>query len=74
MFRWHCEPIIQEHLGTECEITSTFKLNAPLGNAVEDMGKLDKDRTNRDYIIIVGGSGNTTIPQLKRASVSLQKG
>ena len=76
MFRWNCGPTLQEHLATEYEITSTFKPNAPLGNGDEDLGKLGKDRTKRDHIIIVGGSGNSwieiTITQLKSTSTSLR--
>ena len=45
--------------GTECEITSTLKPNAPLGNTVEDLRKLGEYRTKREHVITVGGSGNS---------------
>jgi hypothetical protein len=51
--------MLQEHLGTEYEITSIFKPNAPLAHVVEDLGKLDNDLTKQDHIIIMGGPGNS---------------
>jgi hypothetical protein len=51
--------MFQEHLGTEYEITSIFKSNAPLANVVEDLGKLGNDLSKRDHIITVGGPGNS---------------
>ena len=59
MFRWNCGPTLQEHLPTENEITRTFKPSAPLGDTVEGLGNLGKDRTKRDHVIIVGGSRNS---------------
>ena len=47
-------PMLQEHLGTEYEVTSIIKLNAPLENVVEDLENLGKD-----HIVIVGGPGNS---------------
>ena len=46
-------PMLQEHLGTEYEITSIFKFNAPLANVSEDLGKLGNDHKG-DQITIVG--------------------
>jgi hypothetical protein len=37
---WKIGPMLQEHLGTEYEITSIFKPSAPLANVVEDLEKL----------------------------------
>jgi hypothetical protein len=52
-------PMLQTHLGTEYEVTSIFKPNAPLENVVEDLANLGKDLTKKDHIIIVGGPGNS---------------
>lgn len=46
-------------MGTECEVTSIFKPNAPLKNVVEDLTNLGKDLTKKDHIVIVGGPGNS---------------
>jgi hypothetical protein len=35
-----------------------FKANVTLAKVVEDLGKLGKDLTKQDHIIIVGGPGN----------------
>ena len=45
--------MLQEDLGTEYEITSIFKFNAPLANVSEDVGKLGNDHKG-DHITIVG--------------------
>jgi hypothetical protein len=50
--------MLQNHLGTECEVTSIFKPNAPLEN-VEDLANLGKDLTKEDHIVIVGWPGNS---------------
>jgi hypothetical protein len=50
--------MLQEHLGTDFEITSIFKPSAPLANFVEELGKLGKNLTKRDHVVIVGGPGN----------------
>jgi hypothetical protein len=52
-------PMLKEHLGTECELTSIYKPNAPLANVVEDPGGLGNDLTKQDHIIKVGGPGNS---------------
>jgi hypothetical protein len=51
-------PVLQEHLGTEYEITSILKLIAPLANVTEHPGKLGNDLTKWDHIITVKGPGN----------------
>jgi hypothetical protein len=38
-------PMLQEHLGTEYEITSILKSTAHLANVIEDLGKLGNDLT-----------------------------
>jgi hypothetical protein len=38
---------------------SIFKPNAPLANAVHDIGKLGRDLTKQNHIIIMGGPGNS---------------
>jgi hypothetical protein len=52
-------PMLQEKLGTEYEVTSIFKPNAPLANVIEDLGNLGKDLTRQDNIVIMGGPGNS---------------
>lgn len=52
-------PMLQEKLGTEYEVTSIFKPNAPLANVIEDLENLGKDLTKQDHIVIVGGPGNS---------------
>jgi hypothetical protein len=47
-------PMLQKHLGTDYEVTSIFKPDAPLENVVEDVANLGKDLT-----VIVGGPGNS---------------
>lgn len=43
-------PMLQEHVGTDYEITSILKSIAPLANVVEDLGKLGNDLTKlRSY-------------------------
>jgi hypothetical protein len=39
-------------------IISIFKPNAPLANTTEDLGKLGKDLTKQDHIVIVGVDRN----------------
>jgi hypothetical protein len=51
--------VLQEHPGTEYEITSIFKSNALLADVVEDLGKLGNDLTKQDHIIIVGQPENS---------------
>jgi hypothetical protein len=51
--------MLKESLGKRFDIVSTFKPNAPLANVVEDLGKLGKDLTKQDHIVIVGGPGNS---------------
>jgi hypothetical protein len=51
--------MLQEHLGTDYEVTSIFKPSAPLANVVKDLGKLGKNLTKRDHVVIVGGPGNS---------------
>jgi hypothetical protein len=51
--------MLQKHLGTEYEVTSIFKPNAPLENVVEDLVNLGKDLTKEDHIFIVGWPGNS---------------
>jgi len=55
---WNIGPLLQNHLGTEYEVTSIFKPNAPLENIVEDLENLGKDLTKKDHIVIVGGPEN----------------
>jgi hypothetical protein len=51
--------MLQENLGTKFDVMSIFKPNATLAKVVEDLGKLSKDLTKQDHIIIVGGPGNS---------------
>ena len=62
-------PLLQNHLGTEYEITSIFRPNVPLENIVEDLANLGKDLTKKDHIVIVGVSGNS----LERNYYSIEK-
>jgi hypothetical protein len=48
-------PMLQEKLGTEYEVTSIFKPNAPLANVVEDLRNLGKDLIKQDHIVTVRG-------------------
>ena len=41
-------PLLQNHLGTEYEVMSIFKPNAPLENIVEDLENLGKDLTKKN--------------------------
>jgi len=43
-------PKLLEHLGTQYEITSMFKPNAPLDNVAKVLRKLGNDFTKRDLI------------------------
>jgi len=52
-------PLLQNHLGTEYEVMSIFRPNAPLENIDEDLVNLGKDLTKKDHIVIMGGSGNS---------------
>jgi len=52
-------PMLQNHLGTEYEVTSIFKPNKLLENVIEDLANLGKDLTKEDHIVIVGGPGNS---------------
>jgi hypothetical protein len=49
--------MLQDHLGTDYDVTSILKPTAPLANVVEDLKKLGKNLTNRDHVFIVGGPG-----------------
>jgi hypothetical protein len=48
----------RETLGKIFDIVSIVKPNAPLGNVVEDLGKLGNNFTKKDHIVIVSGPGN----------------
>ena len=50
--------MLQENMGTECEITCIFKPNAPLTNVAEDLRQLGNNLTKRDHIKM-GGPGNS---------------
>jgi hypothetical protein len=52
-------PFLQENLGTEFDIVSIYKPNAPFANVVEDLGKLGKDLTKQDHIVTLGGLGDS---------------
>jgi hypothetical protein len=52
-------PMLQKHLGSEYEVTSVFKPDAPLANVIEDLENLSKDLTKKDHIVIVGGPENS---------------
>jgi hypothetical protein len=52
-------PMLKESLGKGFDIVSIFKPTAPLANVVEDLGKLGKDLTKQDHIVVVGGPGNS---------------
>jgi hypothetical protein len=39
------EPMLQEHLGTACEIASILKPNALVGNVTEKLGNHGNDLT-----------------------------
>jgi hypothetical protein len=41
------------------DIVGIIKPNAALTNDVEDLGKLGKNFTKQDHIVIVGGPGNS---------------
>ena len=58
-YGWGIGPLLQNHLGTEYEVTSIFKPNGPLEDIVEDLANLGKDLTKKDHIVIVGGPGNS---------------
>jgi len=51
--------LLQNHLGTEYEVMSIFKPNAPFENIVEDLENLGKDLTKKDHIVIVRGPENS---------------
>jgi hypothetical protein len=51
--------MLKESLGKGFDIVSIFKPNAPLANVVENLGKLGKDLTKQDRIVVVGGPGNS---------------
>jgi hypothetical protein len=51
--------MLQNHLGTEYEVTSIFKPNALFEIVVEDLANLGKDLTKEDHIVFVGGPGNS---------------
>lgn len=68
-------PMLNEHLGTEYEITSIFKSSVPLVN-VEDLGKLGKMTLSSELILLQWEGQETawieiTSIQLKRTSASL---
>jgi len=44
-------PLLQNHLGTEYEVMSIFKPNAPLENIVEDLENLRKDLTKKTILL-----------------------
>jgi hypothetical protein len=46
-------PMLQEKLGIKFDMMSIFKPNATLAKVVEDLGKLGKDLTKQDHIVIV---------------------
>ena len=50
--------MLQKHSGSEYEVTSIFKPNAPLAN-VEDLENLSKDLTKKNHTVIVGGPENS---------------
>jgi hypothetical protein len=52
-------PMLKESLGKDFDIVSIFKPNVPLTNVVEDLGKLGKNLTKKDHVIVVGGPGNS---------------
>jgi len=51
--------MLQEHLGSEYEITNIFKPNAPLADVDEYLQKFGNDLTKRYHIIIVRGPRNS---------------
>jgi hypothetical protein len=51
--------MLKESLGKGFDIVGIFKPNTLLGNVVEDLGKLLKDLTKQDHIVVVGGPGNS---------------
>ena len=51
--------MLKEHLGTEYEITSIFKSNAPLADVTEELGKLGNGLIKWYHIIIVEVPGNS---------------
>ena len=77
-------PLLQNHLGTEYEVTSIFKPNAPLENIVEGLQNLGKDLTKKETLlkktILLQWVGQKTawkeiiITLLKRTSISLLGG
>jgi hypothetical protein len=52
-------PMPQETLGSNFEVSSIVKPNAPLAKAVEDLVKLGKGLAKQDHIVIMGGPGNS---------------
>jgi hypothetical protein len=51
--------MLKESLGIGFDIASIFKPNAPFANVAEDLGKLGKNLTKQDHIVIVGGPGKS---------------
>jgi hypothetical protein len=56
---WDIEPMLQESLGTKCDLMNIFKSNAPLTNVDEGLRYLGKDLTKEDHFVIVGGPGKS---------------
>jgi hypothetical protein len=55
--------MLQGNLGTQFGICGISKPNSPLQNVIAALGKLDKDITKQDHIIV--GGKETIIFQLK---------
>jgi hypothetical protein len=51
--------LLQENLGTKFDVVCIYKPNAPLPKFVESLGKLGKDFSKEDHIVILGGPGNS---------------
>jgi hypothetical protein len=50
--------MVKKKLGNKNDICSIFKSSDPHANVVEDIGKIHKELTKQDHIILVGGPGN----------------
>jgi hypothetical protein len=46
-------PMLQENLGSSFEVYSIFKPSAPPAKVVEDVGKLSKDFTKQNHIVML---------------------
>lgn len=53
-----CSRILQEELGSRFEVKSFFKPNAKFSDVTRDIGKLGKNHTDEDFIVVLAGSND----------------